>query len=90
MRGREAFQEMDYRAAFGSMTKWATEIDQPERVSEFVSRAFYTACAGRPGPVVIALPEDMLREQVPIINAKKFEPVETAPGEPEMAALAAC
>ncbi len=89
VREREAFQEMDYRATFGSMTKWATEIDQPERVSEFVSRAFFTACAGRPGPVVIALPEDMLREQIAVSDAKKFEPVETSPGEPEMAALAA-
>ena len=89
VREREAFQEIDYRATFGSMTKWTTEIDQPERVSELVSRAFFTACAGRPGPVVIALPEDMLREQIAVGDAKKFEPVETSPGEPEMAALAA-
>jgi acetolactate synthase-1/2/3 large subunit len=88
-RDREAFQEMDYRAVFGSMTKWTTEIDQPERMSEFVSRAFYTACAGRPGPVVIALPEDMLVESAGPADIPSFEPVETAPGEPEMASLAA-
>src|SRR5919197_5764112 len=60
MREREAFQELDYRAVFGSMAKWATEIDDPARIPEIVSRAFYTACNGRPGPVVVALPEDML------------------------------
>jgi acetolactate synthase-1/2/3 large subunit len=50
MRGREAFQEIDYRAMFGSMTKWATEIEDPARIPEIVSRAFYTAANGRPGP----------------------------------------
>ncbi|HKD30166.1 MAG TPA: thiamine pyrophosphate-binding protein, partial [Xanthobacteraceae bacterium] len=57
MRGREAFQELDYRAVFGSMTKWATEIDDPARTPEIVSRAFHMAANGRPGPVVVALPE---------------------------------
>ena len=56
MRNREAFQELDYRAVFGSIAKWATEIDDPARIPEIVSRAFHTACNGRPGPVVIALP----------------------------------
>src|SRR3954451_1088866 len=60
MREREAFQELDYRAVFGSVAKWATEIDDPTRIPELISRAFYTATSGRPGPVVIALPEDML------------------------------
>src|SRR5271169_1049356 len=64
MRDREAFQELDYRAVFGTMAKWATEIDDPARIPELVSRAFHTACNGRPGPVVIALPEDMLVEPV--------------------------
>src|SRR5215467_14929766 len=63
MREREAFQELDYRAVFGTMAKWATELDDPARVAEFVSRAFYIATNGRPGPVVIALPEDMLTER---------------------------
>ena len=63
MREREAFQELDYRAVFGTMAKWATEIDDPARIPEIVSRAFYTATNGRPGPVVIALPEDMLTER---------------------------
>ena len=84
MREREAFQELDYRAVFGTMAKWATEIDDPSRIPEIVSRAFHTACNGRPGPVVIALPEDMLRERVPVPDATTFEPMETWPGSNDM------
>ena len=58
--GREAFQEIDYRAVFGTMAKWATEITHADRIPEILSRAWITATTGRPGPVVIALPEDML------------------------------
>jgi len=60
MREREAFQEVDYRAAFGPLAKWATEIDDAGRIPEIVARAFAVALTGRPGPVVVALPEDML------------------------------
>jgi acetolactate synthase I/II/III large subunit len=84
MREREAFQELDYRAVFGTMAKWVTELDDPSRVCEIVSRAFYTATNGRPGPVVIALPEDMLTERVAISDAPPFEPVEMSPGPAEM------
>ncbi len=87
MREREAFQELDYRAVFGSMAKWATEIDDPARIPEIISRAFYTATSGRPGPVVVALPEDMLVERVVVPDAPAFEPVETWPGAPDMARL---
>ncbi len=87
MREREAFQELDYRAVFGTMTKWATEIDDPARIPEIVSRAFYTATNGRPGPVVIALPEDMLTERVAVADAPPFEPVETWPGLTDMTRL---
>src|SRR5678809_1538382 len=87
MRGREAFQELDYRAVFGTMAKWATEIDDPLRIPEIVSRAFHTACNGRPGPVVIALPEDMLRERVSVPDATAFTPVEISPGKDEMERL---
>ena len=87
MREREAFQELDYRAVFGTMAKWATEIDDPARIPEIVSRAFHTACNGRPGPVVIALPEDMLRERVSVPDATAFEPVEIWPGESDMRRL---
>ena len=86
---REAFQELDYRAVFGSMCKWATEIEDPARVPEIVSRAFYTAANGRPGPVVVSLPEDMLSERVAVDDAPPFLPVETSPGPAEMAKLAA-
>lgn len=60
MRGREAFQEIDYRAVFGTLAKWAVEIDDVARVPEIVARAWTTALIGRPGPVIVALPEDML------------------------------
>ncbi len=59
-RDREAFQELDYRAVFGSMAKWVAEVDQTERLPEYVARAFSVAQSGRPGPVVLALPEDVL------------------------------
>ena len=85
VREREAFQELDYRAVFGSMTKWTVEVDDPGRITEFVSRAFYTASGGRPGPVVVALPKDMLSRRVTVDNAPPYEPVETSPGEEEMA-----
>lgn len=87
MREREAFQELDYRATFGSIAKWATEIDDPARIPELVSRAFYTATSGRPGPVVMALPEDMLVERVAVADAPAFEPVETWPGAADMSRL---
>jgi len=87
MREREAFQELDYRAVFGSIAKWATEIDDPARIPELISRAFYTATGGRPGPVVIALPEDMLVERVAVPDAPAFEPVEIWPGASDMSRL---
>ncbi len=87
MKERDAFQELDYRAVFGGLAKWATEIDDPARIPEIVSRAFHTACQGRPGPVVIALPEDMLRQRVTVPDAKSFEPVETWPGLTDMSRL---
>ncbi len=59
-RGREAFQEIDYEQMFGRVAKWVFEIDRPERIPELVARAFATAVGGRPGPVVLALPEDVL------------------------------
>ena len=59
-RDREAFQEIDYRAVFGGLAKWVAEVDQTERLPEYIGRAFQMAVSGRPGPVVLALPEDML------------------------------
>ncbi|WP_022723568.1 thiamine pyrophosphate-binding protein [Rhodopseudomonas sp. B29] len=89
VREREAFQELDYRAVFGSMTKWTTELDDADRVTEMVSRAFFTATSGRPGPVVIALPKDVLSERSSAVNAPAFTQVETSPGAEEMTELAA-
>ena len=89
MREREAFQELDYRAVFGTMAKWATEIDDPARIPEIVSRAFHTACNGRPGPVVVALPEDMLRERIVVPDANAYQTIETWPGPAEMRRLQA-
>jgi acetolactate synthase-1/2/3 large subunit len=88
MREREAFQELDYRAVFGSIAKWTTEIDDPARIPEIVSRAFHTAANGRPGPVVVSLPEDMLTERVAVDDAPPFSPIETAPGPAEMGKFA--
>ena len=89
MREREAFQEMDYRAIFGQAAKWATEIDDPARIPEILSRAFHVACSGRPGPVVIALPEDMLVEHATVADAPHFEAIDSAPAKGQMATLAA-
>jgi acetolactate synthase-1/2/3 large subunit len=86
---REAFQEVDYRAFFGSMAKWVVEIDDAARIPELLTRAFSVATSGRPGPVVISLPEDMLTDLVDAPKPLAFTPVETRPGEPEMAKLQA-
>jgi len=88
MREREAFQEMDYRAIFGQAAKWATEIDDAARIPEILSRAFHVATSGRPGPVVIALPEDMLVELATIPDAPRYAPVESAPAKGQMQELA--
>ncbi|AWN41097.1 thiamine pyrophosphate-binding protein [Methylobacterium durans] len=88
-RDRDAWQEVDYRAAFGPLAKWAAEIDQGARVPEYVSRAFHAATSGRPGPVVLALPKDMLKEPCPGPLAPAWQPVEAAPGPEEMERLEA-
>jgi acetolactate synthase-1/2/3 large subunit len=64
-RDREGFQEIDFRAMFAPMAKWAAEIDSATRIPEYVARAFRVATTGRAGPVVLSLPEDMLAEEVP-------------------------
>lgn len=87
MRHREAFQELDYAATFGSLAKWAVEIDRAERIPELVARAFRVAMQGRPGPVVIALPEDMLDDLAQVADAPRIEPSEPAPSPQDMARL---
>ncbi|TSJ63988.1 thiamine pyrophosphate-binding protein [Starkeya sp. 3C] len=91
MKGREAFQELDYRAVFGTLAKWAVEIDDVARLPEIIARAWTTALAGRPGPVVVALPEDMLSTVTDVAPldgpATLFEPAPA--GEAVAAARAA-
>lgn len=85
MRGREAFQEIDYSAMFGSVAKWVTEIDQVDRIPEVLSRAWIMAQSGRPGPVVIALPEDMLVQTTAV--APLAGPADLAEPAPDAAAV---
>lgn len=87
MRGREAFQEIDARHFFGEVAKSIEEIDRAERIPEIVARAFHQATSGRPGPVVLSLPEDMLRETATVADAAPFQPVETHPGLTQIAQL---
>lgn len=69
-RDREVFQEVDYRAMFGPISKWVAEIDQTDRIPEYIARAFSVATSGRPGPVVLALPEDMLSSEADVQDCK--------------------
>jgi acetolactate synthase-1/2/3 large subunit len=84
-RGREAFQEVDYASMFGAMVKWVVEADRADRLPEIVSRAFHTATAGRPGPVVVALPEDVLTEEAAVADSLPFETPDIYPGPGQMA-----
>jgi acetolactate synthase-1/2/3 large subunit len=84
---REAFQEVDYKRFYGDIAKWVVEIDDASRIPELVTRAFAVATSGRPGPVVISLPEDMLTSEVEAPDALPWTPVETSPGEHEMLQL---
>ena len=85
---REAFQEVDYRRMFGPMTKWVAQIDRTDRVPEYVARAFATATSGRQGPVVLALPEDMLDATASVVDAKPYHAVHGAPSPSDLDALA--
>ena len=87
-REREAFQEVEYRRAFTEFAKWVGEIDDARRIPEFVTRAFAVATSGRPGPVVLSLPEDMLVELVDAPDAKPYVPVESHPGPQQIAKFA--
>ncbi|HEY4161567.1 MAG TPA: thiamine pyrophosphate-binding protein, partial [Dongiaceae bacterium] len=84
---REAFQEIDYRRMFGPVSKWVAQIDRADRVAEYISRAFYTATAGRAGPVVLVLPEDMQDELAPPAPARRYQPVSANPNPADLAAV---
>ena len=81
---REAFQEIDYRQMFGAIAKWVVQIDDAHRIPEFVARAFRTATSGRPGPVVIALPEDMLLDEVSIEDTPRYEVTQAYPSPSQL------
>jgi acetolactate synthase-1/2/3 large subunit len=76
---REAFQEIDYRRMYGSVAKWAAQIDRAERIPEYVAHAYRTAMSGRPGPVVLALPEDMLSSRADCADAPRVDPLAASP-----------
>ena len=84
---REAFQEIDYRRMYGSTVKWAAQIDRPERIPEYVARAFRVAMSGRPGPVVLALPEDMLSASAQVLDDAPVAPISVLPAQSQIDAL---
>ena len=86
---REAFQEIDYRRMFGQMAKWVAQIDRAERVPEMVSHAFHLAVSGRPGPVVLALPEDMQSALATVADTARYQRVAANPGAEDMNRLRA-
>ncbi|MCP8463359.1 thiamine pyrophosphate-binding protein [Pseudomonas sp. ZM23] len=86
-KGREAFQEVDYRQMFGSLAKWTTEIDDIRRIPEIVARAFAVAQSGRPGPVVIGLPEEVLFGTATVADCAPARTIASAPADAALAEL---
>ena len=85
---REAFQEIDYRRMFGQMAKWVAQIDDPKRIPEYLSHAFHTATSGRPGPVVLSLPEDILSDVCPVVpGAPAYHRVAASPSAAQIEQL---
>ena len=74
-RDREGFQEIDMAAFFAPVAKWAARIDDARRIPEYVARAYRVATSGRPGPVVLAIPEDMLRDEVEAVDRPAIAPI---------------
>ncbi len=83
---REAFQEVDFRRMFGSVAKWAAQIDRAERIPEYVAHAYRVAMSGRPGPVVLALPEDMLAARATCADAARVDALSATPDAAEIVA----
>jgi acetolactate synthase-1/2/3 large subunit len=84
---REAFQEVDYRRMFGPLAKWVASIDRADRLPEMVSHAFHVAMSGRRGPVVLALPEDMLTSTAAVTDTARYRAIETHPGAADLEAI---
>ncbi|MBV8031502.1 MAG: thiamine pyrophosphate-binding protein [Betaproteobacteria bacterium] len=89
MMDREAFQEIDYRRMYGQLAKWVAQIDRVERIPEYVSHAFHTAQAGRPGPVVLALPEDMLFSEAAVADVDRAHVVRASPSASDLSQVKA-
>jgi len=87
VRGREAFQEVEFRQMFAPLAKWVAEIEDPARIPEFILRAFQCATSGRPGPVVLSLPEDVLSESCLVADTAHYRAVQTAPAAEDVQAL---
>jgi len=84
---REAFQEIDYRRMYGQMAKWVAQIDRADRIPEYLARAFQVATSGRPGPVVLALPEDMLVAKAEVADTRAYQPNHGAPSAAQIGQL---
>ena len=84
---REAFQEIDYRRMFGQLAKWVAQIDRTDRIPEYIARAFATTCSGRPGPVVLALPEDVLDLETDTADSRPAQPVQPHPATEDLERL---
>ena len=87
VRGREAFQEVEFRQMFAPLAKWVAEIESADRIPEYLLRAFQVATSGRPGPVVLALPEDVLAEQSMACDTEPYRAAQTAPRDADLSAL---
>ncbi|MDQ2988345.1 MAG: thiamine pyrophosphate-binding protein [Pseudomonadota bacterium] len=84
---REAFQEIDYRRMYGQMAKWVAQIDRADRIPEYIARAFQVATSGRPGPAVLALPEDMLVAMAEVADTRRYQPVQASPSAAQIDTL---
>jgi acetolactate synthase-1/2/3 large subunit len=84
---REAFQEIDYNRMYGGIAKWVAQIDRADRVPEYVAQAFRVALSGRPGPVVLALPEDMLTTAAQAIDSPRVDIADVTPSVQQLAQL---
>ncbi|HET6283596.1 MAG TPA: thiamine pyrophosphate-binding protein [Polyangia bacterium] len=81
---REAFQEVDFRVMFAPLCKWVAQIDRTERIPEYVSRAFHVATSGRPGPVVLSLPEDVLTEMAAVADVGRYQVIQPLAHESQL------
>jgi len=87
VRGREAFQEVEFRQMFAPLAKWVAEVESADRIPEYVLRAFQVATSGRPGPVVLSLPEDVLGEQSAACDTRPYQAAQAAPQDRDLAAV---